>query len=163
VYCNLNDKKKNKRKQLLSGFLSTFGFKGAVSFLLAWINCLTITNASIFIETLNWEAKWIEVFSFCAHTSFFCLVILFLAYYDDGYYVLIIFLFQLGIILTNLDKYTTDNKFTLVFGILTLICLLVSLCSPGETENKDEDGEDDEEKLLKKSKMENNRSEFTKN
>lgn len=107
--------------------MNNIGIKFPLGFLLGWANINSITSILILVEhyqELNSNA--IESLALVFHIVIFAFSVLMLTYYRDLYYTLFIILVQIGIILTNRDNYSNRNKFTLVFGILTIICFIFS-------------------------------------
>ena len=86
------------------------------------------------------SAESIELISLIIHCIIFSGAILVLVFFKDFYYVLMIILFQLGIVVTNRKNYKEDNKFTLIFTILTAVSFLFTLlCAQQEPEQDKED------------------------
>ncbi len=73
------------------------------------------------------ETKEVIVFNLsidqcCMYINFIlvCIEILFMVFYNDLYFVFVMILFKLGVVLENLTTYKKDNKFTLVYFIISL-------------------------------------------
>jgi hypothetical protein len=124
------------------GLLNMLGFAITVSFLLALSNCLlVITSFTLFEYLENFSSESIHFLSFGFHGLLFSCAILLLVFYNDFYYVFIILLFQIGVVITNKDKYSTGDKFTLIYMILTAISFIFSIFC-GKKPTHEEDKED---------------------
>jgi hypothetical protein len=108
--------------------LNKIGFYYTLSILMAFSHMMFILAAFTTIEMAGvLSIDSIELISFTVHGVIFCGAILILVFFRDFAYVLMILLFQLGIVVMNREKYTADNKFTLIFTLLTAVCYVFSL------------------------------------
>lgn len=108
--------------------MNKIGFYYTLSILMAFSHMMFILASFTTIEMAGvFSMDSIELISFTVHGAIFCGVVLMLVFFRDFAYVLMILLFQLGIVVMNKEKYTADNKFTLIFTLLTAVCYIFSL------------------------------------
>ena len=113
-------------------------FMLSLNFLICLIFCVKyIETKDVFGINFN-----IEVFSIWAYFFVFCCEALLLVYFEDLYFISLILLFKGGVVWENLNLYNRNNKFTLVYFILSLVSLIkfslyLSIKRKKEKEEKD--------------------------
>lgn len=123
---------KIKDRKYISGFLSKCGFSMTISFLLSWSNCLFFINLFLCLENFDYfSLNVIELLAFITHCFIFCFSILLLVFYQDIFYIIIILIFQLGIVISNKSQYSKDNKYTLIYAIMTSFSFIFYLSCTG--------------------------------
>jgi len=72
-----------------------------------------------------------------------------MVYFKDVYFVLIMIIFKAGVVIDNFQTYKKDNKFTLVYFMITLFFFVSYLILQLFNENEDESERKETEKLDK--------------
>jgi len=102
--------------------LNIFSIGMKISFILGLNLILLCIFLLKYLETKEVIVFNLSIDQCCMYINFIlvCIEILFMVFYNDLYFVFVMILFKLGVVLENLTTYKKDNKFTLVYFIISL-------------------------------------------
>jgi len=106
----------------------------ALNFIILWIFLVKyLETQDVIVFNLNIDQCCIYIYFLIL-----CSEVVLMVYFKDVYFVFIMTLFKAGVVIDNFHYYKKDNKFTLVYFLLSLFFFISYLILKLFNENEDE-------------------------
>jgi len=106
----------------------------ALNFIILWIFLVKyLETQDVIVFNLNIDQCCIYIYFIIL-----CSEVVLMVYFKDVYFVFIMTLFKAGVVIDNFHYYKKDNKFTLVYFLLSLFFFISYLILKLFNENEDE-------------------------